>query len=75
MKLDNGEGGGIFPPTMFCFGWCKLLYCGFESKDFEDLCNCRLILKKEIIKLCIDLITDEEIHDLEQILDQSHQRD
>jgi DNA-binding GntR family transcriptional regulator len=42
-----------------------------NAKDFEDLCKCRLILEKEIIKLCIGNITDEEIHNLEQFLEQA----
>jgi DNA-binding GntR family transcriptional regulator len=43
-----------------------------NAKDFEDLCNCRLILEKEVIKLCIEHITDEDILVLEQFLNQAH---
>lgn len=42
-------------------------------KDFEELCHCRLILEKEVIKLSLENITDEDIQILDRFLEQAEQ--
>ena len=40
-------------------------------KDFEELCYCRLVLEKEVVKLSIKNITDEDIAVMERFLEQA----
>jgi DNA-binding GntR family transcriptional regulator len=42
-----------------------------KSKDFEELCHCRLILEKEILIQSIGKITDRDIDILEQLMNQA----
>lgn len=44
-----------------------------NTQDFKDLYHCRLILEKEVMKLIVDTITDEELHEIGSLLDKSDQ--
>jgi DNA-binding GntR family transcriptional regulator len=42
-----------------------------EERDFENLCSCRLMLEKEIIKLSIRVISDERLKEAEEYINKS----
>lgn len=42
-----------------------------DRQDIEELCDCRLLLEKELIRLVTDAITNEELQRLEEALKQA----
>ncbi|WP_163970253.1 GntR family transcriptional regulator [Oceanobacillus halotolerans] len=42
-----------------------------NKTDFEQLCSCRLILEKEVIKLAVNEITDSTLNKMEDLLNKS----
>jgi len=54
-------------------GYSGLHVVELNTKDFTDLYECRLLLEKEVMKLIVDTITEEELHEIGSLLDKSDQ--
>lgn len=44
-----------------------------NTHDFTNLYECRLLLEKEVMRLIVDTISEEQLREIEQLLDQSDQ--
>src|SRR5699024_757602 len=54
-------------------GYTGLHVVELNTQDFTALYQCRLLLEKEVMKLIIDTITDEELRKISNLLDESDQ--
>lgn len=44
-----------------------------DANDFEQLCQCRLILEKEIMRLIVPIISDEKIKEAEKLVEKANE--
>ncbi|TMW72841.1 GntR family transcriptional regulator [Alteribacter natronophilus] len=42
-----------------------------DAKDFEELCDCRLYLEKEVIRLVAEEATDDQLQEINKVLEHS----
>jgi DNA-binding GntR family transcriptional regulator len=51
----------------------KIYVIDLDEKEFNDLCECRLTLEKEIIRMVVQHITDSQLAEVEKVLKESEE--